>query len=505
MICPLHLLVIGCFPSFLFASTANAEWLEVNSDQFVIYGDQNEKDLTKFAERLELFHAAMAYRFRIQQAKPSPSNRVTIYVVTNRTKVRKLAGSDNRYLAGVYFPRAGSAIAVIPKLDRGSSQDEMSAETVLYHEYAHHFMSGLTARAFPRWFVEGFAEFFASVRFQRDGSVGLGAPATHRAGELTYARYVSIRRMLDFDGGAGASKSGYDAFYGQSWVLFHYLMFAPERAGQLTQYQSLLATGESALDAAGHAFGDLDRLEKDMESYLNRKRLSYLVIDGKALKIGQITIRALRPGEAAMMPTKIRLKVGVTQEEALGLLPEAQRVAALHPEDPAVLSALAEAEFDAGNDDAAIAAADSALTIEPNQISAHIQKGYALFRKVQKGALPKESWKDVRIQFVRANKVENDNPIPLIQYYLTFKEYGEPPTKTAVDGLEWAMVLAPFDSSLRWLAAQQMISENRLKDAAQTLAPLAYSPHPGEHTERARQLLKDVQARIGSDQGLPTN
>lgn len=502
---PLYLLVIGCLSSSLFASTANAEWLEVSSDQFVIYGDQNEKALTRFAERLELFHAAMTHRFRMQQAKPSPSNRVTIYVVSNQAKVRKLAGGDNRYLAGVYLPRAGSAIAVIPRLGRASSPYELSPETVLYHEYAHHFMFGLTARAFPRWFVEGFAEFFASVRFQPDGGVGLGAPATHRAAELTYARDVPIRRMLEFDGGAGASKSGYDAFYGQSWVLFHYLMFAPERAGQLAQYQSLLATGAPALDAAAGAFGDLDQLEKDMASYQNRRMLSYLVIDGKALKIGPITVRALRPGEAAMMPTRIRSKVGVTHEEALGLLPEAQRVAALHPDDPAVLAALAEAEFDAGNDDAAIAAADSAIAIDPIQIDAHIQKGYALYRKVQKGALPKESWKDVRSQLVRANKVENDNPIPLVQYYLSYLEQGEPPTKTAVDGLEWAMVLAPFDGSLRWLAAQQMISENRLNDAAQTLAPLAYSPHPGEHTDKALQLLKDVQARIGSGEEPSTN
>jgi tetratricopeptide (TPR) repeat protein len=505
MIWPLHLLVIGCLSTSLIASTANAEWLEASSDHFVIYADQRERELTGFAERLELFHAAMAYRFRMQQAKPSPSNRLTIYVVSNPAKIRELVQGNNRYLAGVYLPRAGSAIAVIPKLDRVSSQYELSPETILYHEYAHHFMAGLTARAFPRWFVEGFAEFFASVRFEPDGGVGLGAPAYHRAAELMDARDVPIRRMLDFDGGAGASKSVYDAFYGQSWLLFHYLQFAPERAGQLAQYQSLLAKGEPALDAAAGAFGDLDQLEKDLVSYQKRKKLSYLIIAGKALKIGPITVRALRPGEAAMIPTTIRSKIGVTHEEALKLLPEAQRIAGLHPDDPAVLAALAEAEFNAGNDDAAIAAADGALTIDPNLINAHIQKGYSLFRKVQTGALPKESWKDVRSQFVRANKIEIDNPIPLIQYYLTFKENGEPPTKTAVDGIEWAMMLAPFDSSLRWLAAQQMISENRLKDAAQTLVPLAYSPHPGEHTERARQLLKDVQARIRSDQGLPTN
>jgi tetratricopeptide (TPR) repeat protein len=122
----------------------------------------------------------------------------------------------------------------------------------------------------------------------------------------------------------------------------------------------------------------------------------------------------------------IESKAGVDREEALQLVPEARKVAALYPDDPAVLSALAEAEFDAGNDDAAVAAADRAIAIDPKQINAHIQKGYAMARKVETGVLPKESWKDVRQQFIKANSVENDHPIPLVQFYLTYRKQGHP-------------------------------------------------------------------------------
>ena len=100
-----------------------------------------------------------------------------------------------------------------------------------------------------------------------------------------------------------------------------------------------------------------------------------------------------------------------------------------HQTDAAVLTALAEAEFDAGNDDAAIAAADGALAIDPKQINALIQKGYALSHKVESGALPQESWKDVRRQFIQANGVENDHPIPLVQFYLTYAQQGERPRR----------------------------------------------------------------------------
>jgi len=486
----------------LLASTAKADWREISSDHFVIYGEQGEASLTKFAERLELFHAAMAHVFNKKQAKPSPSNRLTVYVVTSRSRVQELSGMNNRFVAGVYLPRAGAAIAVVPTLSRGSSKYEMSGETVLYHEYAHHFMHGLTARKYPRWFVEGFAEFFAQVKFMSNGDIGIGLPPMHRAMELAYSREVPIRTMLEFDGGAGATKnSRHDAFYGQSWVLFHYLHMAPERAGQVAKYEFLLGTGDTALEAAEGAFGDLDALEKEMESYQRRSKIGIRVIERSALEIGPIAARKLRPGEAAIMPIRIESKAGVSTEEALALLPDARKVATAHPDDPLVLAALAEAEFDAGNDDEAIAAADRALAIDPAQIDAHLQKGYALFSKVKKGALPKEAWRDVRLQFVKANKVENDHPSPLVHFYLAYLEQGQRPTQNAINGLEWAMRLAPFDPSLRWLVAQQMVADSRYAEAVVTLAPLAYSPHPGEHTDRARALLENVESRIAGEQG----
>jgi len=490
---------LGWFSLLLAGAPAvAAEWLEVSSDHFVIYSEQNEKTVEAFAERLERFHASMSHVFGKPPAKPGPSNRVTVYVLPSAAKVRRVLGTDDRYVNGFYIPRAGGSIALIPKL-RGASSFELTGETVLYHEYAHHFMmANLTNRPYPRWFTEGFAEFFANAVFREDGSVLIGAAANYRAAELMDAQHVPIRKFLSFDGGASDSKSLYTSFYGQSWVLFHYLVMAPERANQWVNYLRLLEAGKPALEAAEGAFGDLDKLEKDMDSYMRRATLTARVVPGNALAIGPIVTRQLRPGEAAMMMTVIESNVGVTREEALKLLPGARKVAAEHPDDAAVLAALAEAEFDAGNDDAAIAAADAAVAIDPQQVNALIQKGYALARKVESGGLPKEAWKDVRRQFIKANAVENDHPVPLVHFYLTYVRQGERPTQNAIDGLEWAMALAPFDASLRWLVAQEMVASRRYKDAAQTLGPLAYSPHPGKNTAEALKLLQDIEARLES-------
>ena len=489
-------LATGCLSLLLFAATANAAWLEASSGHFVIYGDQNEKAIRGFAERLELFHAAMTHVFGRQDQRPSPSNRVTIFVVTSQGKVREVVAADNRYLAGIYLPRAGAAIAVVPKLKSTSSNYELSGETVLLHEYAHHFMTGMTARTCPRWFVEGFAEFFAGVKFKADGSIGLGAPPMHRRAGIrtgprcrsascspsTAARVTRSRvttRSTARAGSCSTTCSSRRSAPGSSRSTRSCLPRATPRCGGRGRLRQPRPARE------GHG------------SVRRAKRLSILVIDRKHLDTGTITVRPLRLGEAEVMPVVMRSKVGVTPEQALKLVPEARRIAAMHPADPAVLTALAEAEFDADFHDAAIAAADRALAIDPNRINAHIQKGYALFAKAQSGASTLESWKEVRGQFVKANKVENDHPIPLVRFYLSYLEQGEPPTRNAVSGLEWALQLAPFDPSLRWLVVQQMIRDERLEEAVQTMAPLAYSPHPGEHTDQARQLLREIEARIG--------
>jgi tetratricopeptide (TPR) repeat protein len=494
-----HALMAVSLAFSMLASSAHADWSEASSDHFVIYSQQSEKSLRPFAERLELFHATVAQVLRKHPPKPSPSNRVMIFVVSNETEVQKLIRTQAS-IAGIYRPRAGATVALVPQLRHARAKWELAPETVLFHEYAHHFMYGITARAYPRWFVEGFAEFFAGVRFKPD-QVHLGMPATHRVLELEFATHLPIRDLLAFSGSTRDSKVKNEAFYGDSWALFHYLQFAPERAGQLGRYQALLGQGKDALEAAEGAFGDLDQLDKEVLLYWKRGYMSHVVIERSTLLIGPINVRQVSAGAAEMMTIAIQSRLGLAEEDAKSLLPEAQQIAARHPADADVQTVLASVELAAGNADAAIAAADRAMAIQPANVAAQIQKGQALFDQVEAGALPRESWAWVRAQFVKANSLENDHPIPLIQFYKSYLAQGVRPTRNAIDGLAWAMQMAPFDFSVRWLVSQELISDDRLAEAAEVLAPIAYSPHRNEFTDQALDKLLEVQARIASGQG----
>jgi tetratricopeptide (TPR) repeat protein len=445
------------------------DWHEASSDHFVIYAEEDEKEIRKYTDRLERYHSAMSAMLATEEIKPSPSNRVTIYVVSSQRVVQKLHGSGTKsqYIKGFYMPVAGGSLAIIPPIDVLGSKASNS-ELVLMHEYAHHFMAMNAPIVVPRWYGEGFAEFFATATFEQDGAVGLGLPAQHRAAELSRASDVSIEHLLDSKLYFANKSKSYDNFYGRSWALFHYLFTDDARRKQIVDYLERLNRGEAALPAATAAFGDLKALDKALDRYLRQRRMNYFRVRPDFLSVGEIAVRRLSEGEAASMPIRIRSKRGVGKQSAAEVVVEAREVAAKYPDEPAVQAALAEAEFDAGNTEAALAAANKALAAAPGNMTALIQKGIALTR-IATETKTDDAWKAARQHFVSVNKIENNHPIPLIRYYLSFLAQGKEPPKLAAD-------------------------------AVRTISPLAYNPHRGadnpaiELLEKARKELEAQSA-----------
>lgn len=478
------------------AGAAKADWVEASSEHFVVYANTSESRARTFSQQLERYHAAIAKVLTIQLSAPSPSNRVTVYVVGGEEQVRRLYGEGSRYIGGFYLPRAGGSLAIVPAVEVGTAQLPMSMITLL-HEYAHHYLISSSSFQMPRWYSEGSAEFLSSASFPSNGGVGLGQPANHRAAELllpAFARDVTVAELLD-PPPRGDKRNGYDSFYGKSWLLFHYLVFEPQRQGQLSAYLRGMAEGKSSREAALAAFGDFAKLESDVDAYLRRSRMMMFKLPPEMVQPGVVTIRRLSPGEAAIMPARIRSKRGVDDELAKSVLKDAREVAARYPDDPAVLAALAEAEHDAGNDAESIASADKAIAKDPKQVNAYVQKGLSLFRMAADAPDKAAAFAKARAPFVALNRIENDHPLPLIYYYRSFVEQGKQPNALALEGLQRASDLAPFDLGLRMTLAYEQIRHHQSAQARLTLAPVAFNPHGSGLAEAAQRVL----AKLDSD------
>ena len=224
-------------------------------------------------------------------------------------------------------------------------------------------------------------------------------------------------------------------------------------------------------------------------------------IGAERVQPGPIEVKPLGPGAAAVMPFRQRSKMGVDKTTAEPLAAEVRKVNTRFPGDPLVLSTLAEAEFDAGHPVAAEAAADAALKLNPNNTEALIYKARAIQRRAEEADEAQRAalFDQARKTYISANKIDPEDPEPLLLFYRAFLEEGRRPTANAIAALHYASDLAPQDIGLRMTSGMQYVSEGNLKAARQTLILVAFNPHGGKLAETAKAVIAKIDA--GDAQG----
>ena len=99
-----------------------------------------------------------------------------------------------------------------------------------------------------------------------------------------------------------------------------------------------------------------------------------------------------------------------------------------------------------------------------------------------------------RETFLALNAIENDHPLPLHNFYLSFVKQGRKPTVNAVEALQRATQVAPFDFGLRMTLAMQLARDGRRDEALLHLGPIANNPHGGSLAEAARRQIERLKA-----------
>lgn len=156
------------------AGTADAKWLRADTDNFIIYSEGSEKSLRDFAGKLERFDTTLRLRFGLSGEKEP--NRLTVYLVERAADAGKLtAGRLGPSIAGFYMPDAEGSYAVSHR-ESTVIKDTPEWQQTLFHEYSHHFMRRYLPAAFPGWFIEGFAEYYSTADFTKEGKAEIGKP-----------------------------------------------------------------------------------------------------------------------------------------------------------------------------------------------------------------------------------------------------------------------------------------------------------------------------------------
>lgn len=477
-------------------SPAHAEWQKASSRHFLVYGDVSARQVREYAERLERYDSALRLITGQAETAASSRNRVTVYLLPGLSALRKLAGPGAKDVAGFYIPSFEGSRAFMPAEMGGG---DLSAQTIMFHEYAHHMLLSSSTEYYPRWLSEGMAEFFMVSRLNRDGSITIGLPNDDRRYELTAFSRMRASELLASD---TSRLSRYDVgqLYASGWLLTHYLMLGGERDGQLVKYVALLNKGMPWAQAAKEAFGDLGKLDQDLEAYRRTRGMKVFTIPADKIDTGKIEVEALSAGSAAIMPYRIRSARGVDEKMAATLVADARPVAASYPNDAFVQRTMAEIEYDAKNDAEAEAAADRALALDPKLVVAMICKGRVLARRAAESKQV-EDWKAARSWFIKANHADPDFALPLVLYYDSFPRAGEKPGKGAVTAIMRAIELVPQAPDVRVRVGRQLVVEKDMELARKVLAPVLFSPHGGD-SESLSEIAKLFDEKASAEKIL---
>lgn len=312
-------------------------------------------------------------------------------------------GSD---LVAVYFGNSFMPTAVAAR-DRPPSD--------LYHEYGHHFMNQYMPMRFPLWFVEGFAEVISTASFEVDGHITYGKVADQRGYELEAGPWTPMARLFaepgDDDEGTAGGHSGV-ASYGQYWVTTHYLLFAPERRGQLARYISAITRGEDSIAAAEAAFpGGLEQLDRDVRTYLRRANFQYRPVPLPEGVMRAPAIRTMRASEGAILRLEMEAARTWRTEDIDALLPRIAAMVAQYPQEPAAHALQAWMLARAERFEEALAAADRGIAADSSHARSHALRAYALMRNSMEGdKLDNAHMADIAASADRARELDPREP-----------------------------------------------------------------------------------------------
>ncbi|WP_295705652.1 DUF1570 domain-containing protein [uncultured Brevundimonas sp.] len=498
----------------LSAQAARAEWLRAETEHFIIYGDSSERRMRDYARKVERFDSLLRAYYPIRTEHHLP--KLEIFLAQGRADMLRAYPGIEASVGGYYSPNSGRIHAVV-------NRESGMGDAVLFHEYGHHFMFQMASAAYPAWFVEGFAEYYAHSEVEGD-TVRIGLFSPGRMNSLTRGNAMApLRDVIGWRILKSGRYPGHD-YYAQSWALTHYMLSDPERAKSLGRYLAAVSRGADPVAAVEPELGRTpERLADELRRYLLRgitvltpqvdlpdadvkiTRLdaadSQLVwldlrLDRYRLNDGADNDEEEQAGEdeSADDIAEARAK---SQEQRRLLIAQALETASRFPDSEKAALVAARAHILAGSPDKALERLTPWIEGDDAASSALRVGAYAAMAQARNS---NEDQPDMmrRARSYLSRGLEKD-PLDSRTYIaLDDSRRGTAgyPTANDLATLEVAAALAPQSFDARMRAADAYLAHQRPAEAVLMLTPVVNSPHGGSSSEQAKAQLARAQALV---------
>lgn len=241
-------------------------WIEVRTENFVLYSNASPGKTKKLAIDLERFREVLGLitkGFDLEASVPT-----SVYVFKNEAGLLpyKLDASGNpRNLAG-YFLRGRFRNYIALDVSAAAERSR-----IVYHEYVHSMLHE-TFGSMPQWLDEGLAEYYSTFRFNNLSSTAwVGDSIDGHLYLLSSRPLMNLDRLFTITTRSPEynEETMQGLFYAQSWLLVHYLVATDELRSQFGKFLTGLREGADAEQAIQDSLQtDLATLAQRLEQYL---------------------------------------------------------------------------------------------------------------------------------------------------------------------------------------------------------------------------------------------
>lgn len=494
-----------------------AQWLRAETDHFIIYGDTSERALRAYAEKVERFDFFLRTYYPIAVDHEIP--KLEIYLADGRRDMLQAEPGISASVGGFYSPNSSRIHAVVDTKSRMGDQ-------VMFHEYGHHFMFQMAGAAYPSWFVEGFAEYYATVDVRPD-RIQFGRHSEGRMLMFVQQPVNSWAPMADVLKWRISDSGRYRAgdYYAQAWGLTHYFMSTPERTRMLGQYLAAVSRGEDSVTAMQAATGRTpEQLQNGMRLYLTGSiqyhtpqieiptprvettRLSPaeselawldLRLDREPVKVDPIEPR---DGETDRARARREQVMRENAEFRTELIRTALAAGERHRESRIGLLVKARAHRLEGRSQAGFEALEPVLTADESDPVTLRLAAELLLDMVKSEADPVQATGHRREAVAYLARALDADPLDFRIYRaLNESRAGERgyPSDNDISTLEVGAKLAPQSFDMRMRLGQAYMARGLYAEAMEIVLPVANNPHGGSWARRAKTLVASAQTAMG--------
>lgn len=490
-----------------------SKWFRAESQHFVMYSDAREEDVTALLDNLEkLDHLLRIYTLPMRRDE-ALQPKLTLYHHARPGDLRAVADNAPADVLGLYSSCAAGVRGFGVQLERiPSLADEQLEKAGLndtlshaFEAYARHFLYRHTDIRSPQSFIDGFAQYFSSVRFSQ--------------GQMVVGRIpVSIARYLNFlDSGrryglewedvllnrlAGARSYGGSAgvrleFEARSWLLTHYMLSSEDNRQRLDRYLVLVGRGLAPTTAFERAF---EHKLADLGRLLHRysRRVGVLRVAPESLPSARVSLRSLprAAGEFRLADAALRACPGRPAGEAL--LRWLTTLAAGAPAELQGRLSLGRAEIEWGDPRRALEPLAAVLRDDEGHFEARYLLGLAQLRlaEASAGAERHERLQAAQSQLRQALAASPRSAEAALALFRAVVAGQQPPDEAVLQGVISAWQDAREVDALARAAVLAHAYAGRADQAHQALEPLARNGHDAAQTQWALQWRRRLETGV---------